>query len=231
MELKKSEKADLESKKGVYFQLGLIFAMAVVLVAFEWKSYDKVETDIYANQKATTEVEELVQITQQNTPPPPPAPPPPSLVLNIVENTAQINDDISIDAEADERTQVEEYKAPVAVAQEEEAEVQEQEIFQVVETAPSFPGGDGARMKFLQENIKYPQMARESGIQGTVYVTFVVERNGSVTDVKILRGIGGGCDEEAVRVVKNMPKWEPGKQRGKPVRVQFNMPIKFTLAG
>lgn len=231
MELKKSEKADLESKKGVYFQLGLIFAMAVVLVAFEWKSYDKVETDIYANQKANTEVEELVQITQQNTPPPPPAPPPPSLVLNIVENTAQINDDISIDAEADERTQVEEYKAPVAVAQEEEAEVQEQEIFQVVETAPSFPGGDGARMKFLQENIKYPQMARESGIQGTVYVTFVVERNGSVTDVKILRGIGGGCDEEAVRVVKNMPKWEPGKQRGKPVRVQFNMPIKFTLAG
>jgi periplasmic protein TonB len=86
-------------------------------------------------------------------------------------------------------------------------------------------------MKFLQDNIKYPQMARESGIQGTVYVTFVVERNGSVTDVKILRGIGGGCDEEAVRVVQNMPKWEPGKQRGKPVRVQFNMPIKFTLAG
>jgi protein TonB len=86
-------------------------------------------------------------------------------------------------------------------------------------------------MKFLQDNIKYPQMARESGIQGTVYVTFVVERNGNVTDVKILRGIGGGCDEEAVRVVQNMPKWEPGKQRGKPVRVQFNMPIKFTLAG
>jgi len=74
-------------------------------------------------------------------------------------------------------------------------------------------------------------MARESGIQGTVYVTFVVERNGNVTDVKILRGIGGGCDEEALRVVQNMPKWEPGKQRGKPVRVQFNMPIKFTLAG
>jgi|APIni6443716594_1056825.scaffolds.fasta_scaffold35697_3 protein TonB len=231
MELKKSEKADLESKKSVYFQIGLIFAMAVTLVAFEWKSYDTQDFDTFANQKSNTEVEELVQITQQNTPPPPPAPPPPNIVLNIVENTAQINDDISIDAEADERTQVEEYKAPVAVQQEEEAEVQEQEIFQVVENAPAFPGGDGARMKFLQENIKYPQMARESGIQGTVYVTFVVERNGSVTDVKILRGIGGGCDEEAVRVVKNMPKWEPGKQRGKPVRVQFNMPIKFTLAG
>ena len=171
-----------------------------------------------------------MQITQQNTPPPIPALPPPSIVLNIVENTAQINDDISIDAEADESTQVDEYKTPGPV-QEEEAEVQEQEIFQVVENAPAFPGGDMARMKFLQDNIKYPIMAKESGIQGTVYVTFVVERSGAVTDVKILRGIGGGCDEEALRVVKNMPKWEPGKQRGKPVRVQFNMPIKFTLSG
>lgn len=230
MELKKSEKADLESRKGIYFQLGLIFAMSVMLVAFEWKSYDALDLNTYTNQQTSSEVEELVQITQQNTPPPPPAPPPPSIVLNIVENTAQINDDISIDAEADESTQVDEYKPPVAVAQEEEAEIQEQEIFQVVENAPAFPGGDGARMKFLQDNIRYPAMARESGIQGTVYVTFVVERSGAVTDVKILRGIGGGCDEEAVRVVKNMPKWEPGKQRGKPVRVQFNMPIKFTLS-
>jgi protein TonB len=79
--------------------------------------------------------------------------------------------------------------------------------------------------------MKYPQMARESGIQGTVYVTFVVERNGNVTDVKVLRGIGGGCDEEAIRVIQAMPPWVPGKQRGKPVRVQFNMPIRFTLAG
>lgn len=231
MELKKSNKADLESKKGIFFQIGLIFAMAVTLVAFEWKSYDVQQEDTFSNRRAVTVVEEMVQITQQSTPPPPPPPPAPSIQLNIVDNTVQVNDDISIDAEADQNTQVEEYKAPVAVRQEAEAEIQEQEIFRVVETAPAFPGGDGARMKFLQDNIKYPQMARESGIQGTVYVTFVVERNGSVTDVKILRGIGGGCDEEAVRVVQNMPKWEPGKQRGKPVRVQFNMPIKFTLAG
>jgi len=96
---------------------------------------------------------------------------------------------------------------------------------------PSFPGGEAARMKFLQENINYPQMARESGIQGTVYVTFVVEPSGAVSDVRILRGIGGGCDEEAVRVVQSMPEWFPGKQLGKAVRVQFNMPIKFTLQG
>ena len=230
MELKKSEKADLESKKGVFFQLGLIFAMAIILVAFEWKSYDTLDISTLGVQQTVNEVEELATITQQNTPPPPPPPPAPSMVLNIVDNTTENNDDISIDAEADESTQVEEYKAPV-IKQVEEEEVEEQQIFMVVENAPSFPGGDAARMKFLQDNIKYPQMARESGIQGTVYVTFVVERSGAVTDVKILRGIGGGCDEEAVRVVQNMPKWEPGKQRGKPVRVQFNMPIKFTLAG
>lgn len=231
MELKKSEKADLESKKGIFFQVGLVFALAITLLAFEWKSYDNLDINTFSNQQANTEVEELAQITQQNTPPPPPPPPAPSLVLNIVDNTAQINDDLSINAEADESTQVDEYIAPVAEKQEEEAEVEEHQIFMVVENAPAFPGGDAARMKFLQDNIKYPQMARESGIQGTVYVTFVVERSGAVTDVKILRGIGGGCDEEAVRVVQNMPKWEPGKQRGKPVRVQFNMPIKFTLAG
>ena len=230
MELKKSEKADLESRKGIFFQIGLIFAMAVILVAFEWKSYDALDISTFGDQRAINEVEELATITQQNTPPPPPPPPAPSMVLNIVENTAEIDDDISIDAEADENTQVEEYRAPV-MKQVEEEEVEEQQIFMVVENAPAFPGGDAARMKFLQDNIKYPQMARESGIQGTVYVTFVVERNGNVTDVKILRGIGGGCDEEAVRVVQNMPKWAPGKQRGKPVRVQFNMPIKFTLAG
>jgi len=94
---------------------------------------------------------------------------------------------------------------------------------------PEFPGGEGALHQYLAENIKYPQMAKESGIQGRVFVTFVVERNGKVTDVKVLRGIGGGCDEEAIRVVQNMPSWTPGKQRGKPVRVQFNLPVKFTL--
>lgn len=230
MELKKSEKADLEKKRGIFFQLGLIFTMAVILVAFEWRSFDVKDTEIYSNRQAVSEVEELTQITQQNIPPPPPPPPAPSLVLNIVENTAEIGNDISIDAEADETTQVEEYKGTV-VQQEEEKEVDEQEIFLIVESSPSFPGGEIARMKFLQDNIRYPLMAKESGIQGTVHLTFVIERDGSVTDVKLLRGIGGGCDEEAIRVVKNMPRWEPGRQRGKPVRVQFNLPIKFNLGG
>ncbi|MEI6123432.1 MAG: energy transducer TonB [Bacteroidota bacterium] len=102
-------------------------------------------------------------------------------------------------------------------------------IFTVVEQMPVYPGGDDARIAFLQSQIQYPQRAKEKGIQGTVYVTFVVNMDGSVTDVKILRGIGGGCDEEAVRVVRLMPKWQAGKQDGDPVRVQFNMPIRFSL--
>lgn len=226
MEYKKTEKADLENKKAIFFQIGLVITLGLTLFAFEWKSYDKSKDNVNARQAAEV-LEEVVMQTQQNTPPPPPPPQQQTTVLEIVENDKVIENEVTIDAESNEKTVVEEYHAPVT----EEKEVEETEIFTVVEESPSFPGGDESRIKFLQENIKYPTMARESGIQGTVYVTFVVERGGNVTDVKILRGIGGGCDEEAIRVIKAMPKWNPGKQRGKPVRVQFNMPIKFTLAG
>ena len=132
-------------------------------------------------------------------------------------------------SDVDQRTAVEDYF--VSRVDVEEENVVEAEIFTIVEEQPSFPGGEAALMEYLAKNISYPPMAKESGIQGTVFVTFVVEPNGSVTNVKILRGIGGGCDEEASRVVKNMPGWKAGKQRGKPVRVQFNLPIKFVLQG
>jgi len=104
------------------------------------------------------------------------------------------------------------------------------EIFVMVEDNPSFPGGQEARIKFLVENINYPNLAKEQNIQGTVYLQFVVEKDGRITHVKVLRGVGGGIDEEAVRVTKAMPNWNPGKQLNKPVRVQFNMPIKFVLS-
>jgi protein TonB len=227
MENKKTEKADLENKKAIFFQVGLVLVLGLTLFAFEWKTYDIKIVD-QNSRKATEVMEEIVLQTQQNTPPPPPPPQQQNTVLEIVENDEVIENEVSIDAEADEKTVVEEYHAPTVT---DEKEVEEAEIFTVVEESPSFPGGDEARIKFLQENIKYPTMARESGIQGTVYVTFVVEKGGNVSDVKILRGIGGGCDEEAIRVIRAMPKWNPGKQRGKSVRVQFNMPIKFTLAG
>ena len=100
----------------------------------------------------------------------------------------------------------------------------------MVEEQPSYPGGEEARISYLQQNLKYPEEAKEFGIQGKVFVTFIVEVNGSITDVRVLRGIGGGCDEEAIRVIKGMPKWNPGKQKGVKVRVQFNLPLKFTLS-
>lgn len=227
MEAKKTPKADLESKRTFFVQIGLVVALGLMLVAFEWKTYDIDQMELGSRQVETIE-EEMVEITQQNKPPPPPPPPAQTTLIHIVEDDVEVEDDLIIDAEANELTVIEAYTPPAVT---EEEEVSEVEIFTVVEESPSFPGGDVARIKFLQQNIVYPQMARESGIQGTVYVTFVVERNGNVTDVRVLRGIGGGCDEEAVRVIKAMPKWQPGKQRGKPVRVQFNMPIKFTLAG
>lgn len=224
---KKTEKADLERRRFLFTEIGLVLALGLVLVGFEYKSYDKKVVSM--GERTVTDIpEEIIQVTQQKIEVAPPPPPPSTTVINIVDNDVQIDNDITIDASIDASTQVEAYVPPVA----KEEVIEEVEIFQVVESMPSFPdGGDDGLKKYLAQNIKYPTIARESGIQGTVFVTFVVERDGSVTDVKVLRGIGGGCDEEAIRVVKNMPRWSPGKQRGKAVRVQFNMPIKFTLAG
>jgi protein TonB len=144
--------------------------------------------------------------------------------IEIVDDNVETQD-LNINAEVEQNEVIEEY-VPVEV---EEDEVVEQEIFQIVEEMPSFPGGDQKMMEYVAKNIKYPQIARETGVQGKVFVNFVVEPDGSVSNVKILRGIGGGCDEEAMRVVKSMPKWKPGKQRGKPVRVSYNLPVNFRL--
>jgi periplasmic protein TonB len=99
----------------------------------------------------------------------------------------------------------------------------------IVEQMPAFPGGEEALYKFLSTNIKYPTVAKETGISGTVVISFIVEKNGEISNARVIKGIGGGCDDEALRVIKSMPNWSPGKQLGKPVRVQFNLPVKFSL--
>lgn len=122
--------------------------------------------------------------------------------------------------------------ADLADLQQQQNKVVEEEVtepYRYVEQNPEYPGGEEARTRFLQKNIKYPHMAKESGIQGVVYVTFVVSKTGQISNVKVIRGIGGGCDEEAVRVIQLMPNWIPGRQNGKPVPVWFNFPLKFTL--
>ncbi len=223
MELKKSPKADLEKKKSIFLQIGLIATLVVVLVAFEWKQYERPEYDLGTFEMDNIE-EEDIPITRPEDPPPPP-PPEPSTELIIVDDDVEIDDDFKIDVEATIETVVREF---VPVVQEEE-EVDEDYIFEIVEENPEYPGGQEAMMRYLRDNIRYPVIAREAGIAGSVFVTFVVERDGSVTNVQVIRGIGGGCDEEAVRVVRNMPKWKPGKQRNQPVRVQYRMPIRFVL--
>jgi len=224
MELRKTPKADLENKKGYFFEIGMIIALLVVFGAFSMKSYDK--KTVNQLQVAMDDApEEIIPITEQKVKPPPPPPPKQVTQIKIVEDDVEVEDDLDIDVEADDATEFEEYVPP----EEEEEEVEEQQIFQVVENMPEFPGGRGALMKYLATNIKYPPYAKEAGIQGRVFINFVVETDGSITAVKVLRGIGGGCDEEAIRVVKSMPKWKPGMQRGKPVRVSFNLPVKFTL--
>ena len=185
---------------------------------------------------------EMRSILNEETPPPPPPPPPPEAMAErvrftapiVVEDSAVENSMVSMD-DLNKRSNTEALSSNVEVQIEESntpsilEEPPVKEIFTVVEEQPGFVGGEESRIAYLQQNIKYPEEAKELGIQGKVFVTFVVEIDGSITDVKVLRGIGGGCDEEAIRVVSSMPKWVPGKQRGTAVRVQFNLPIKFTL--
>ncbi len=222
MEPKKNPEVDIEKKRGMLFTIGLLGALAFILIAFEWAQFERSAANL-GQLNLDIEEEEMIPITQQQPPPPPPPPPPKTTILEIVEDDEEIEEEIEIeDTEMDENMEIE----PIVV---EEEEYEEPEIFTIVEDMPSFPGGEGALFKYLGENIKYPAMAKDAGITGTVFVTFVVKEDGSVSGVRVLRGIGGGCDEEAVRVVQAMPKWKPGKQRGKAVRVQYNLPIRFVL--
>jgi len=225
MEERKTKRADVDRLSSVFFQFGLVIVLAVCLMAFEWKTYDK-NDDSLNNQSVNVFDEEIVQITKREEPPPPPKPEPVTTLIEIVEDDVIVEDDIMVNTEADQSTIMNVYVPPVESG---EQIVQEEEIFTIVEEQPSFPGGEEARMKFISSNTKYPQIARETGIEGRVFVTFVVEKDGSITNIKLLRDIGGGCGEEAMRVVRAMPKWIPGKQRGQSVRVQFNMPISFVL--
>lgn len=227
MELKKSPKADLEDKKGLLLEIGLVVALVFALVAFNIKSYDAEEVEV-AQRTAINEIEDVIIQTAEDTPPPPePEAPEVATELVVVENDAEITHELGIVDMGDDANKAQEEFVPVEI--EEEVVVEEEEIFQVVEEEPEFPGGMEALYKYLGESIKYPQLAKENNIEGKVYVTFVVEKDGSIANPRILRDIGGGCGNEAVRVVKAMPKWKAGKQRGKNVRVQFNLPVSFKL--
>lgn len=220
MQLRKNPEADLERRKLSFWMIGALTALAITLVAFEWTTFDRSREGLGALELDL--IEEEVIPPSATPPPPPPPPPAPTQVIEIVDDEEEVVETETVEMEVQENTEV---QAPV----QREEEVVEEQIFTIVEDMPAYPGGELEMRKYLGKSSKYPQMAQDAGIQGTVFLTFEVDKDGKIKDVKVLRGIGGGCDEEAIRVVKAMPQWSPGKQRGKPVRVQFNLPVKFTL--
>lgn len=227
MELKKSPKADLEGQKNLYIEMGLVVALGLMLIAFEWSRMDIKTQEVAIVEEAVME-EEMIPITRQEPIKPPPPPPPPRLtdILNVVDDDIELEEELEIDdTEIDEDTQID----IVDIASDLDDEVADAEVFQIVETMPSFPGGEGALMSFLSKNTNYPVIAQENGIQGRVYINFVVNTDGTITNVKVVRPVDPALDREALRVVNSMPTWIPGEQRGRKVRVSFNLPVNFTL--
>lgn len=226
-EVKKSPKANLETQKVTSIMMGIVVGIAVIFFAFEWSSKSKELDESIIVQDILAE-EEIEITSREPAPPPPPPPPAPETpeVLEVVEEKVEERIEIKTEDDASSR-QMETYVPPPPPKPKVE-EVTE-EIFVVVEENPEFPGGMSALMKFLGDNIKYPVIAQENGIQGRVITTFVVERDGSITDAQIVRGVDPSLDKEAIRVIQTMPKWKPGKQRGSTVRVRYTLPVVFRL--
>lgn len=227
MEVKKSPKADLEGRKSTWLLIGYVVVLAFMFVAFEWSRRD-VKIDVSQAVSDIVFEEEIIPITEtpeQQAPPPPEAPKVAEL-LEIVDNKVEVQETTQVMNE-DHVAKVDvTYKPPQAVVEE---EPEEQVIFDVVESMPEFPGGQAALMQYLAKNIKYPTISQENGTQGRVIVQFVVNRDGGIVDAKVVRSVDPYLDKEALRVVGTMPKWTPGKQRNKPVRVKYTLPVMFRL--
>lgn len=225
METKKSSKADLESKKSIFFEIGLLVAVAVVFLAFEWKTA-YTETSDFVTVSLEPEEEVMVPITQHLSQPPPP---PPTLLmfdnLELVEDTF-IESDVELSDPTDIVGDAPSTSFVGSIGDYEEEETDEIITFVPAEDMPQF---NGDLKQWLSKHLNYPSQAADMGITGKVFLRFVVEKDGSISQVTVVRSVDKSLDQEAVRVVQSMPKWIPGKQRGKPVRVSYNLPITFEL--
>lgn len=231
---------NLNAKRLIFFEIGLIIALSCILLLFNWKAVDQEFNAPIDYDPAWDRVQTL------ETPTPPTrqrtfAPPPPevtiskaplsgnieTVLLDMLEaemaSTEITENDVALPASAFTG------ESPAVVVPAEDRIGGESEIFVVVEEMPAFPGGDRALIRYLSENLRYPSLALESRIEGLVVVQFIIDEKGQISAPSVLRGIGGGCDEEAVRVVSLMPVWKPGKQRNRPVRVRYNLPVRFQL--
>ena len=232
MEVKKTEKANLENKKGIFVQIGLIVSLAILIFAFENRTYDSHEDSTPFQREAVKEVEDIVMTTQEDIPMPPP---PPQQISRSESKEFQIVDDNKVISQEfnvlsfEQNSNVFSSIGKIDVQTQEEVLLEEEVIYTVVEKEASYPGGETKLIEYLSKSLKYPQLAKETGTKGKVVLTFIVEKDGSITDIKLIRDIGAGCGEEAKRVVSLMPKWIPAQQKGKPVRQQFFLPVTFQL--
>ncbi len=229
MEIKKTPKADLENKKTLFREIGLVAVLGIVLLAFEWSTSDKQEIMDLTGDVTAVE-EEIIPITQeqQETPPEMPKIPVLSDVIDIVDDDIEIKDDLLVNLEDNANLGVEimDYVAEVV-----EEVVEEEAIpFALVEEKPRFQGGDANTFsKWVNSRLVYPEIAKENGVQGRVTLQFTVNTDGSVSNVQVLRGVDASLDKEAVRIVSSSPKWEPGRQRERPVKVTYTFPVIFQL--
>lgn len=225
MEVKKSKKAEIESHRGTWLLMGFIAVLTFMFVAFEWAEYDKkVDTSVGAQEPVF--VQELVPITVPKEPLPPP--PPESTVTEVITIAPDDTPEADGKVEGTEMSNagVEVKHIPI---DEPEPEPTETEIFVFAEKMPEFKGGAAAMNAFLAKEMRYPPVPQENGIQGKVIVQFVVDKDGSITNIEVVRGVHPQLDKEAVRVIGLMPKWNPGMQREKPVRVKYTVPVFFKL--
>ena len=231
MEIKKSPKANLENKKFFFREIGLIAALALVLFAFEWKTYGKQTTSL-GNQEAVLVDEDVIPITRETPPPPPEMPKEPTLsdFLDIVDDDIKIDHDLIINSEDNKNLGVEIRDFVYGTGNIEE-EIFEDEInYLIVEEKPKFMGGDEDNFRaWVNEKLDYPTVAQENGVYGRVTLSFVVNVDGRVIDVTLIKGVDPALDKEAIRVVSSSPRWTPGRQRERPVKVRYTFPIIFKL--
>ena len=230
MEIKKTPKANLENKKFMFMEIGLIVALLIVLGAFEW-STTETSVSILEDEVAVVIEEEQVPITQEEQLPPPEVPKEPVMsdIIDIVDDDVKVEDNFLISTEDDASLGVE-IKDYVVEQQEEEVVEEEEVPFAIVEQKPTFQGGDANTFtKWVFSKIVYPEIAKENGVQGRVTLQFTIDTDGSVKNVRVLRGVDSSLDKEAVRVVSSSPKWKPGMQRNKPVKVKYTFPVVFQL--
>ena len=223
MEVKKSPKADLENKRSMFVMIGFVLALGFTYICFEWTNTEVTVHEVESTFINQGEEEIIPQTTQIETPPEVIEKPKEIVqqVLKVVSDEVETTSTVEI---VEESTKEAIEFTPMEVQEEEE---EEEETFQVVEKVAGFPGGQAKLMEFLRKELVYPQIAIDNNVQGRVIVQFVVNKDGSIQDVKVARGVDPVLDEEAIRVVKKMPKWIPAEQRGKTVRSRFQLPVMF----